>query len=187
MAMNRRSDKVAAILGRTAIAALCAAVLAMPAMLPAARAAGGVEAGPVTGYPMPRFVTVKARPANVRVGPRKAYRIVWTFVRRSLPVKITAEYGHWRRIRDWDGKVGWIHGALLSGRRFGVVAPWSGTGLVPLREEASAQAAVVALMQRKVLVRIDNCDGNWCKVDVKSRSGYVRQTGLWGVYPGEHV
>ena len=164
-----------------------AAVLAILMALPAALAANGVELGPVTGYPMPRFVSVKARPANVRVGPGTGYGILWTFVRRSLPVEVTAEYGHWRRIRDWDGKEGWINAALLSGRRFGVVAPWSDSGMVPLRDEGAAEAPVVAYLQRKVLVKIESCDGNWCEVDVKSRSGYVRQTRLWGVYPGEHV
>ncbi|MBS0535229.1 MAG: aspartyl-trna synthetase [Proteobacteria bacterium] len=166
---------------------IVAAALAVPIALQAARATGGVEAGPVTGYPVPRFVSVKARPANVRGGPGKGYRIVWTFVRRSLPVEVTAEYGHWRRIRDWDGKVGWINAALISGRRFGVVAPWSGAGLEPLREDNSAKAAVIAYLQRKVLVKVENCDGKWCEVEVKSRTGFVRQSRLWGVYPGEHV
>lgn len=182
---NRATTFAAAINRRNVV--IAAAALALALALPPALAANGVEVGPVTGYPMPRFVSVKARPANVRGGPGTGYRILWTFVRRSLPVEVTAEYGPWRRIRDWDGKVGWIHGALLSGRRFGVVAPWSGAGMVPLREDASAKAAVIALMQRKVLVRIDHCDGNWCEVDVKSRSGYVRQTRLWGVYPGEKI
>lgn len=182
---NRATTSAAAINRR--IVVIAAAALALSLALPAAFAANGIEVGPVTGYPMPRFVSVKARPANVRGGPGTGYRIVWTFVRRSLPVEVTAEYGHWRRIRDWDGKVGWINAALLSGRRFGVVAPWSGTGLVALRDDASAQASVVAYLQRKVLVRIDGCDGTWCEVEVKSRSGYVRQTRLWGVYPGEHI
>ncbi|MCW5694152.1 MAG: SH3 domain-containing protein [Pseudolabrys sp.] len=184
---NRAATFASAIIGRIAIVACCAIAFVMPAALPVALAGTQDQVGPVTGYPMPRFVSVKAKPANVRVGPGTGYRIVWTFVRRSLPVEVTAEYGHWRRIRDWDGKEGWIHGALLSGRRFGIVAPWSGSTTVPMRLEPSAKAPIVAYLQRKVLVRIESCDGNWCEVDVRSRSGYVRQTRLWGAYPGEHI
>ena len=179
---------VAAAVGRAAFsAAFLATLLTIVVPLPAAFAYTNSQVGPVTGYPMPRFVSVKARPANVRVGPGAGYRILWTFVRRSLPVEVTAEYGHWRRIRDWDGKEGWINGALVSGRRFGVVAPWSASATVPMRDEASAKAPIVAYLQRKLLVRIESCDGNWCEVDVRSRSGYVRQTRLWGAYPGEHI
>ncbi|MBS0248235.1 MAG: SH3 domain-containing protein [Proteobacteria bacterium] len=184
---NLTTALVSAIVRHAAVAALGAIVLTLLAGWPTAFADSNDQVGPVTGFPMPRFVSVKTRPANVRAGPGRGYRILWTFVRRSLPVEVTAEYGHWRRIRDWDGKEGWIHGALISGRRFGVVAPWSASPTVPMRDEASVTAPIVAYLQRKVLVKIDSCDGKWCEVDVKSRRGYVRQTRLWGAYPGEHI
>jgi SH3-like domain-containing protein len=154
-------------------------------MMPAEGSAG--EIGRTTGLAVPRFVSIKARPANVRVGPSTDYPIKWTFVRRELPVEVTAEFERWRRIRDWEGKEGWMLGALLSGRRMALVSPWPEAAMVPLRSDESSHARIVALVQPKVLVRIEKCDGQWCAVRAKSRHGYIRQTKLWGVYPGEAI
>ena len=149
--------------------------------------AGANGVGDVTGLPIPRFVSVKARPANVRVGPGTDYPLKWTFVRRFVPVEITAEYGDWRRVRDWDGSSGWILGALLSGRRTALAAPWLTGKTIALRSYAAAKAPLVARVQPKVFVHLDDCDGQWCKVSVRGAGGYIRQTRLWGVYPGERL
>lgn len=143
------------------------------------------DIGKTTALPIPRFVSIKAAPANVRAGPGIDYPLKWTFVRRALPVEIVAEFGNWRRIRDWEGKQGWVFGPLLSGIRTALVAPWSGAKSVSLRSDTATDAPVVAIMQPTVLVRIIRCDGKWCKVKAGTRQGYVRQTKLWGAYPGE--
>ncbi|ARP98525.1 aspartyl-trna synthetase [Pseudorhodoplanes sinuspersici] len=143
------------------------------------------DVGRTTSLPIPRFVSVKSKPANVRVGPGVSYPLKWTFVRRGLPVEIIAEFGNWRRIRDWGGEEGWIVGSLLSGNRTALVAPWSGANPVAIRSDAAENASTVAIVQSKVLVRVVGCDGKWCKVKAKGRRGYIRQTRLWGAYPGE--
>ena len=138
-----------------------------------------------TGLPTPRFVSVKTKPANVRAGPGINYPLKWAFARRGLPVEIIAEFGNWRQIRDWEGEVGWMFGPLLSSKRTALVAPWSGAQPVALRSDATRAASIVAIVEPNVLVRIDGCDGQWCRVKARARQGYVRQTSLWGAYPGE--
>lgn len=76
-------------------------------------------------------------------------------------------------------------GPLLSGSRTALVAPWSGAKPVALRSDAAESAPIVAIVQSNVLVRVTGCDGKWCKVKAKARRGYIRQTRLWGAYPGE--
>ncbi len=73
--------------------------------------------GPVTNLPLPRYVSMKAATGNVRRGPSLTHKIDWVFKRRGMPLEITAEYGHWRRVQDRDGAGGWVHYALLSGVR----------------------------------------------------------------------
>lgn len=143
------------------------------------------DIGQTTGLPLPRFVSIKTGNANVRTGPGVDYPLKWTFVRRGLPVEIIAEYGNWRRIRDSQGDQGWTLGPLLSGRRTALVAPWSKAKPVLLRSRAATNASIVAVAQPKVLVRLVRCDGRWCEVTVKARRGYIRQSRLWGAYPGE--
>ncbi len=65
------------------------------------------EVGRVTNLPVSRYVSLKAKKANVRRGPGLSYRIDWVFQRRNMPLQITAEYGHWRRVVDRDGEGGW--------------------------------------------------------------------------------
>ena len=143
------------------------------------------DIGVTTGLPLPRFVSLKAGLVNVRVGPGVDYPLKWSFVRRGLPVEIVAEFGNWRRIRDWQGEQGWTFGPLLSARRTALVAPWSKAKPALLRSDAATNASIVAVVQPTVLVRLIRCDGKWCEVAAKARQGYIRQTGLWGAYPGE--
>ena len=138
-----------------------------------------------SGLPIPRFASVKSKPANVRAGPGVGYPLRWTFVRRHLPVEILAEYGNWRRIRDADGEEGWMLGALLSGRRTALVAPWSAAKPVRLRSRSRPNSAVNAVVEPRVVVMVDSCSGVWCFVRAGASTGYVRQTRLWGVYPDE--
>ena len=147
--------------------------------------ASASEKGIVSGLPIPRFVSIKSKPANVRVGPGVDYPIKWKFVRQHLPVEVVAEFGNWRRIRDAEGEEGWILSALLSGRRMALVAPWSEAEPVLLRDRSRSSASIKAIMQPHVLVQVDACSGTWCRVRTGTVSGYVRQSKLWGAYPGE--
>ncbi|MEH6718443.1 MAG: SH3 domain-containing protein [Aurantimonas endophytica] len=69
-------------------------------------AASATNAGPEAlpeRLPIPRFVSVKDVPANVRVGPGRSYKIRWRYLRRDVPVEIFQEFGNGRRIRGADG------------------------------------------------------------------------------------
>lgn len=150
-------------------------------------AAATVMAGPApgaSGLPLPRFASLKGSPANVRVGPGIQYKVKWMYVKRGLPLEIYQEYGHWRRIRDWEGNSGWVFGPLLSSRRTGLAAPWSKTNIA-LRKRPNEQSRVVAWLEPKVTVELTGCDGEWCRVTGKSITGFIRQIQLWGVYPDE--
>ncbi|TPO12625.1 SH3 domain-containing protein [Mesorhizobium sp. B1-1-5] len=138
-----------------------------------------------TGSPsLPRFVSLKASSANLLIGPGIGYSIEWVFKRRGIPLEIYQEYGNWRRVRDWDGSSGWIHHSLLSGRRTGIVAPWSKDRLA-LYAKPAADSAIVAWLEPRVEVKLSWCDGQWCALAAGPSMGFMKQVGLWGVYPGE--
>ena len=68
-----------------------------------------------SGLPLPRFVSLKAKSVNLRVGPSTDYATSWMYTRAGLPVEITQEFENWRRIRDFEGGEGWVFHSLLSG------------------------------------------------------------------------
>ncbi|WP_085528078.1 SH3 domain-containing protein [Maritimibacter sp. HL-12] len=136
-----------------------------------------LDRGPVTNLPLPRFVSLKTGEGNVRRGPSLTHRVDWIFTRRGMPLEVIGEYGHWRRVRDRDGMGGWVHYSLLSGSRSGLVE----ADLVPLHARADAGAPVNARLEAGVIVAIDRCTLDWCRVRVEGVKGWMVKQGLWGV------
>lgn len=133
--------------------------------------------GPSTGLPLPRFVSIKASEANVRRGPSTTHRIDWVFQHPGLPVIVTAEYGHWRRVVDRDGLGGWVHYALLSGNRTVIVD----LEMADLRRDPDRAAPVRARLERGVIARLIGCEASWCEVAAGGHRGWVEEAALWGV------
>lgn len=139
-----------------------------------------------TGLPLPRFVSLKATAANVRVGPGAEYDILWQFRRRGLPIEIIAEYKLWRQIRDYDGAQGWIHASLLRGQR-GVILKKNKrrNEAHPLRAAPKSHARILALLQSGVIAQLETCQNNWCEIEAGAYHGWVQRTRIWGVYDSE--
>ena len=139
------------------------------------------ERGPVTSLPMPRFVSLKADEANVRRGPGTDHRIDWVFKRRDMPLRVVAEYSHWRKVVDRDGEGGWVHYTLLSGVRTVIVEQDMGALLSKPDEDAQVNAYVEA----GVIARLDECVPDWCRIVAGRERGWIETSALWGVEPGE--
>jgi SH3-like domain-containing protein len=140
-----------------------------------------------SGLPIPRFVSLKAEKVNVRRGPSSDHPVAWVFQRKGLPVEIVAEFENWRRVRDSDGEEGWILQNMLSGKRTAVIAPWKQGQTVPLQDKPQPGAGLVAQTAAGVLAEVESCDGQWCELAAGGYGGFIEQSQLWGVYPGEKV
>ena len=144
-----------------------------------------------SGLPLPRFVTTRSNPINVRVGPGTRYEIAWNFTVSGVPVEIIQEFDTWRKIRDVEGDEGWVHQSLLSGNRAGFATPLVANGEVVMHAGPSAESPARARLAPGLRVSISACDGAWCNVTAsqadtsRSWTGWVRQEELWGVYPDE--
>lgn len=141
------------------------------------------EIGPETNLPLPRFVSLKAKEANVRRGPSLSHRIDWVFQRRSMPLQVTAEYGHWRRVIDRDGQGGWVHYTMLSGARTVIVEQ----DTLSLHSRANAESRETAQLERGVIARVRECGDGWCEVTAGGYKGWAPQAVFWGVAEGETV
>jgi SH3-like domain-containing protein len=155
--------------------------LAVALALMTGGAAQAQDRGPVTNLPLPRFVSMKATEGNVRRGPSLTHRIDWVFKRKDVPLEITAEHGHWRRVRDRDGAGGWIHYSLLSGARTAVVEK----DMLNLLSKPVQGAMVVARLEMGVIAHLEECITDWCEVSAGGYEGWAAKTSLWGVNPDE--
>lgn len=135
-----------------------------------------------SGQPIPRFVSLKSDTSNVRVGPGTRYPIRWVYEKAGLPVEVVEEFSHWRKIRDHEGEAGWVHKALLSGRRTAQILHETQNLLA--KPEDNAPALIRA--EKGVLVELRQCTKQgWCKVLINERNAWIRKAQLWGVYADE--
>ncbi|WFE73424.1 SH3 domain-containing protein [Halomonas sp. M1] len=140
-----------------------------------------LERGPITNLPLPRYVTMKASEGNARRGPDTSHRVDWVFTRRDLPLRVTAEYEHWRRVEDAEGQGGWMHYALLSGVRSVLVQG----DMVQMHNTPDAGSSVAALLERGVIAHLRACQIDWCRLEVDSARGWVEKRHIWGVAADE--
>lgn len=139
-----------------------------------------------SGLPLPRFVSLKPARVNLRIGPGRNYAVSWLFLRSGLPVEIIQEYDNWRRIRDADGTEGWVYQSLLSSKRTAITAPWSkAEEHIDMYASPSADARLVAKLTPGVIGEILECNGQWCRLQIKKTRGWVKQNEIWGAYPNE--
>ena len=176
---------------RSAILSSCIAfTIAVMAALPVAAPAyaQGAAKGS-SGLPLPRFVSLKSKKVNIRIGPSTDYAVSWMYMKTGTPMEIIQEYDNWRRVRDAEGTEGWVNQALLSGERTAIAAPWMrGKGqdiFVNMRREAQATSAVIAKLQPGVMIKIKECNGDWCRSEASGTEGWIAQAEIWGAYPGE--
>ena len=139
--------------------------------------------GAVTQLPVPRFVALKSSEGNARRGPGLTHRIDWVFTRAGMPLRITAEYEHWRKVEDSEGFGGWVNYSLLSGARSVLVSQ----DMAEFRTDPEDRAAVAYQAELGVIGRLLECAPDWCRISVEGAKGWVRKTALWGVDPAEVV
>lgn len=135
-----------------------------------------------TGLPIPRFVSLRSNQVNLRTGPGTKYPVEWVYLKSDLPVEITEEFETWRRIKDSEGREGWIFQSMLSGRRTVRV-----TRDALLLRAANVNALPLAKVEKGAVGKLTACpDGiRLCKVDFGSFQGWLPRESLWGVYRDE--
>ncbi len=189
--VGRRRIVAALVAAGLALAAVGAGVRAQTAAtggaaaeavaVAAASGASGPGRGPVTKLPLPRFVSLKTGEGRARRGPGLTHGVDWVFVRRDMPLRITAEHEHWRRVEDREGAGGWVHYSLLSGARTVLVE----TEMAALRAQPDPRAPVVAHAEAGAILRLLSCRPDWCRVSGQGHRGWLPKAALWGVAGSE--
>jgi SH3-like domain-containing protein len=156
---------------RCVLAALAAAVL----LAGSASAAENNER-------FPRFASFKAPQTFMREGPSKENRVKWVYHRKGMPVEVLAKYDVWRRIRDWDGEIGWVHVAMLSPDRTVLIV---GPDNAVMREEERYGTPVVAEIEPGAVGQLKSCGRLACEVAFGNVDGWIDRSRLYGVYVDE--
>jgi SH3-like domain-containing protein len=129
-----------------------------------------------SGLPLPRFVSLKSSEVNLRTGPGKRYPIDWIYRRRGLPVEVIDEFEDWRRVRDHDGTVGWVHRFMLVSRRTVLVTGETRT----LRRKPEPAATGLVYLEAGVIADLRDCRRAWCQIEAQGFDGWLHRSEFFG-------
>jgi len=130
-----------------------------------------------SGMAVPRYITLKAKGVNARVGPSEDHRILWIYNTPGLPVQVIAETKMWRKICDPAGRTAWVTSGATSGRRSVIRLA---AGALPLRRQPSAKAGVGAWLAPRSLAALHRCKAGWCKLSAGGAEGWAPAAAVWG-------
>jgi len=134
--------------------------------------------GKVTGLEVPRYVSLKSNDTNIRVGPSKNYPIVIKYVNKNFPLKITEEYGEWRKIEDQMNNIGWIHKSLISGNRSAIIISNDNESISILNTVGGKIIGTIGIGN---IVSLNKCKIDWCFILFDNYKGWISKNNLWGV------
>lgn len=129
-----------------------------------------------SGFPVPRFVSLKNAETYCRQGPSFDHPVAYTFLKAGLPVQVVAETtDHWRKIRDHESSECWAHQTTL--RAVSHVIVEADTAIL-VRPEI--EAPVRARLRAGVIARIERASGDWRLISVGELKGWAPVSRLWG-------
>jgi SH3-like domain-containing protein len=140
------------------------------------------KTGSVTGLDIPRFVSLKSNEVNLRVGPSTNYPIELTYITKNLPVEVIDEFDAWRKIKDHQKTIGWLHKSLIQGDRF-ILTGYKNNNDIDLYKIPNGN--VLGAIKKNNILELKNCVVYWCKVSKEGITGWVLKENIWGVYEFE--
>ena len=57
----------------------------------------------------------------------------------------------------------------------------------PIRSAPQADAPLLWQAEPGVIGRISKCDGDYCRIQIDEKIGFIEQAGLWGLDPNERL
>ena len=135
--------------------------------------------GPVTNLDMPRFVSLKSNDVNLRVGPSVNYPIELKYTQNNLPVEIIDEFDVWRKIKDSENNIGWLHKSLIKGERY-ILTGYKNEKEINLYNRPNGK--IIGIIKKNNILDLKMCIINWCKVSQNKIKGWLLKKNVWGVY-----
>ena len=140
------------------------------------------KTGVITGLDIPRFVSLKSNDANLRVGPSQNYPILIKYIQKNLPIEVIDEFDVWRKVKDYQNNIGWLHKSLIKGERF-VLINTDGKNNKKIHNRPNGK--IIGFIQKNNIVELNKCIFKWCYIVHFKLEGWVSKKDIWGVYDKE--
>lgn len=124
--------------------------------------------------PPARYMSLRAPGAEGRQGPGAERQVMWLYQHARLPLEVIGERDGWLNVRDPDGAEVWMEAAALEPRRTVYVRAET-----TLRRSPRAGGKAIALLAPGVIASFTGCEGEWRRVAVGGRIGWVENGAVW--------
>lgn len=123
-----------------------------------------------------QIVSVKTNNVNVRTGPGTNFPVYMELF-KGYPLKVLQKKGDWLQISDFENDKGWIYNKLV---KPGSTVIANGKTTINMRAKASTNSAIIASVDRGVVLTKLSTQGKWTKVKhSEGTSGWIYSALLW--------
>ena len=125
-----------------------------------------------------KFLTLRNEKVNLRQGPSFDYPIKLFYKKKFLPLLVQDTSDNFRKVRDHENNSGWVHISQLSKKKAAIVIDEE----LIMFSASTMYSNPLALVKKGRLVKINKCKNKWCKVETDEFKGWLKKSGLWGLY-----
>ena len=122
--------------------------------------------------------SLKYKKTYLRTGPSKENKVLWTYKKKGLPLRIIRKRGDWYYVEMVDKEKGWVNSSQVSTKRTIIVIA---EDIMPLRENSSTNSRIIAKVEKNAVGDLLKCERIVCEIDFYDVIGFVKKEFLWGV------
>ena len=122
--------------------------------------------------------SLKYKKTYLRTGPSKENKVLWTYKKKGLPLRIMRKRSDWYYVEMADKEKGWVNSSQVSTKRTIIVIA---EGLIPLRENPSTNSRIIAKVEKNAIGDLLKCERVICEIDFYDVIGFMKKEFLWGV------
>jgi len=124
-----------------------------------------------------KYLSIRTSVANLRIGPSPAHPIAFVYEKKNMPVEVIDEFEVWRKVKDYQGDIGWIHLSQLSRKRTLLTTK---DGIVLFKNATIYSKPIIKIGNLEAAV-IKKCIPNWCLVEIQKYKGWIQTDHVWGL------
>ena len=124
------------------------------------------------------WLSLKYDKTYLRSGPSKQNKVLWTYKKRGMPIKIIRKKGDWFEVEMPEQIQGWINSTQISSKRRVLVISEK---KINIRKKEEISSEIIAKVSKNVVGELIGCQKDFCKIDFYEITGFVRKEFLWGI------
>ena len=122
------------------------------------------------------ILSLKNNKVNLRQGPSFEYPIKLIYKKKYLPLIIVDKSDAWRKTKDLENNLGWIHISQLSKKKSAINI--NNNSIV--YKKPTIYSKPIVKLEAGRLVLIKKCKIKWCKIKSGEYTGWMLKSFLWG-------